>query len=339
MLQADTLYERYIRDVSQYPRITPEREAELSRIVMRSRSAKAVQRATDELVQSNLLLVVHCAKEFMPYLESPGTRITAMDLIAEGNIGLCNAARNFDSGRTSDRCEAAPAIRFSTYACKSIKNAMRRALKLSRFIHIPEHHFGYWTRMRTMAEEHGGELSDRALAQDLGVGVNKLQMLRQSQESVTTLLDDLPDASGSGGWREWLEDAHAVSPRREAELHDLREYLQTEMANLPDRTQRMIGRMFLEDSGATFSDLAREHGISKERCRQLCRHGLDVLRGRLEMKMRPALGGDVAGSGADVPSRSSARPAAAYRLLCMPCPAVSFNSSAGDSVEAEINAA
>jgi DNA-directed RNA polymerase sigma subunit (sigma70/sigma32) len=123
------LHESYVRAAAGFSRITPEREFELSRTVITSRSHAAIDRAVNELVESNLLLVLHCLKEFTPYLESSATGLTRMDLVAEGNIGLMNAARNYDACRGLPRRARTqprkPSVRFSAYACRSIQNAMR----------------------------------------------------------------------------------------------------------------------------------------------------------------------------------------------------------------------
>ena len=303
---SDTLYDRYMRDIASFPRITPEREIQLSTTILRSRKARQVESAVHELVQSNLLLVIHCLKEFSKYLESPGVRITTMDLISEGNIGLIKAAHNFDAGGCSlpgtNRSDAH--IRFSTYACKSIKNAMRRAIKLSRFIHIPEHHFSYWSRMKALRDEHGERLTDDLLERNLGVGPAKLWMLKQSEESGTALLDDLGTAGGEASrWSETMEDPAASCPSDNVEGRDMREYLFAEMEVLPERTQRMLQMMYLDGTAETFSDLARVFGVSKERCRQVCSHGLAVLRQRLQAKRRKVMGSE---AGRTVPETQKA---------------------------------
>lgn len=317
---SDTLYDRYMRDIAAFPRITPEREVQLSTTILRSRNARKVETAVNELVQSNLLLVVHCLKEFAKYLESPGVRITPMDLISEGNIGLVKAAHNFDAGGCSlpRGSRSSVRIRFSTYACKSIKNAMRRAIKLSRFIHIPEHHFSYWSRMKALRDEYGEGLTDGVMERDLGVGNAKLQMLKQSQESCTALLEDLGTAGGEASrWSETMEDPAASRPSDDVEGRDMQDYLFAEMAMLPERTQQMLRMMYIDGTAETFSDLARVFGVSKERCRQVCSHGLAVLRQRIQAKQRKVMGSEARRpSSATVPAAvktAAARPAARPR--------------------------
>ncbi|MDP6523668.1 MAG: sigma-70 family RNA polymerase sigma factor [Kiritimatiellia bacterium] len=340
MFEEDLLYDRYMNDIVHFERITPKREQELSKTILTSRSHKRIEKAVNELVQANLLLVVHCLKDFSKYLESPGARITHMDLIAEGNIGLMKAARNFDARHGSEDAEKRTSrIRFSTYACKSIKNAMRRALKLSRFIHIPEHHFSYWGKIKAMEEEHGETLTNDMLQKDLGVGAAKLGMLKQSQNSATALLDDLPQESG-GAWSDFMEDKNCMNPRSEVERSDLRGYLEKEIQHLPERTQRMVTMMYLDPERTTFADLSKIFGVSKERCRQVCAQGLKALRLRVEAKWDRIGGREVYGKET---SRKTVRKETwselEHKLLTMPLTALGYSDSDSGETSANVNAA
>jgi RNA polymerase primary sigma factor len=79
--------------------------------------------ARDQLVRSNLRLVVNIAKKF-------GARGMSLgDLIEEGNLGLIRAVDYFDPGRGT---------RFSTYAAWWIKQSIKRALLENvQPVHIP----------------------------------------------------------------------------------------------------------------------------------------------------------------------------------------------------------
>lgn len=320
--QADLMYERYARDITRFPRISLDRERHLSRLIITSRRARTVDRAVNEMVEANLLLVVHCLKDFARFLEFPNVRITNMDLIAEGNIGLLNAARNFDAERAGGE---AGGVRFSTYACKSIKNAMRRALKLSRFIHVPEHHFSYWTRMKALEDEYGHAMEDNALKETLGVNTAKLKMLQQSQESGTTLFEDMSPDSGSGNIYDLIEDEKSENPGVEAERRDLRRFLVEELFHLPLRTRKMLTLIYFDERAMTFSELSGLFGVSKERCRQLCARGLETLRERLVARIDKVLGPEAIGRWADGKESTTSNGRAAVdtmlnNLVTMPKP-------------------
>lgn len=280
MCKSQASYDRYVREIAQYPRITAERESELSRIIRTSRNSEAVEAAVDEMIHANLFLVIHCLKDFDKFLSFPGIHITKMDLIAEGNIALMTAARRYSAEYVS-KASGRP-VKFSTYACGIIRNRMRRALKMARLIHVPEQHFAYWSKMRRLEEEHGEEMSDEFLMDKLGVGASKLRKLRRSFESRISMLEDMAVEDGESRWTDVIASTTAVSPDYEADCRDLNEFLQNEIERLPERTQKMISQAFLSERGASLSDLSEQFGVSRERCRQVLAKGLKMLRTRIE---------------------------------------------------------
>jgi RNA polymerase sigma-32 factor len=280
MCRTQASYDRYVREIAQFSRITPEREAELSRIIRKSRNHEMVETAVDEMIHANLFLVIHCLKDFEKFLSFPGIHITRMDLIAEGNIALMTAARRYSAEYVS--LASGKSVKFSTYACGIIRNRMRRALKMARLIHVPEQHFAYWSRMRKLEEEFGEDLSDEFLMDKLGVGASKLRKLRRSFESRISMLEDMAVEDGESRWTDVIPNTSVVSPGYEADCRDLNHFLQTELDRLPERTQKMISLAFLSEKGASLSDLSEQFGVSRERCRQVLAKGLKILRGRIE---------------------------------------------------------
>ena len=283
MPHAQDAFQRYLEDISQYARITPKRESELSHVIQDGNNEEQREAAISELIHANLRLVVHCLKRFEGYLSSSAVRITRMDLIAEGNLGLMKAAERFDVKHDT---EGRGTIRFSTYACKCIHSQMHRAVKQSRFIHIPEHHFGYWSEMKALREEHGGDLSDEMLGRTLDVSSEVAGLLKQSSQSGTCMLEDLAahDVEG-GGWHDFIPNESAACPAHETGCNDLRDFLCAEMESLPPRTQGMLSRLYLNDGSPTLRDLASHYNISSERCRQVCIQGLNHLRRQLAGRM------------------------------------------------------
>ena len=273
-------YESYLRDISQYPRVSREREAALSKIVRHSRNRETVEAAIDELIHSNLFLVVHCLKDFDRFLDSPGINITEMDLIAEGNIALMTAAKNFDADYASKI--SGQLVRFSSYACGIIRNRMRRALKMARLIHIPEQHFSYWAKIKQLEKRYGTDITDEILMEQLEVGASKLKKLRESLGSKVSMLEDYVNEDGTSRWAEVIPNVDTVSPEAETTRRDMNRYLQEQMDRLPPRTKKMIALAYLTDKGASLGDLSRHFGVSRERCRQVLAKGLKVLRSQIE---------------------------------------------------------
>jgi RNA polymerase sigma factor (sigma-70 family) len=282
MIGAKDAYERYLQDISQYPRISPEREAELSSIIIENANEEQVEAAVDEFVHANLRLVIHCLKDFARFLSSPAIQITRMDLIAEGNIALMSAVRRFDVD-FSGPAPRESRVRFSTYACKCIKSRMRRALKLARFIHVPEHHFSYWSEMESLRDRYGEQVSDNVLHEELSVSAEVLDMLKQSERSRTFMLDDIMADSENGGyWQDILPNESTPCPAMETDARDLKRFLEREMAHLPERTRTMLSLVYFSETPPTLRELATVYGVSSERCRQVCAQGLKALRHQLE---------------------------------------------------------
>ena len=68
------------------------------------------------------------------------------------------------------------------------------------------------------------------------------------------------------------------------EKKDLKKCLLHEMKELPERTREMLYSMFFSDKLPTLGDLSDRFGVSKERCRQICARGLQLLRQQIEDK-------------------------------------------------------
>jgi DNA-directed RNA polymerase sigma subunit (sigma70/sigma32) len=79
-------YERYLQEIGTYERISPEREVELSATIRANTDTENVEDAVNELIQSNLRLVVSCLNEFAVILVRPSCPLTRTDLVGEGNM-------------------------------------------------------------------------------------------------------------------------------------------------------------------------------------------------------------------------------------------------------------
>jgi RNA polymerase sigma factor (sigma-70 family) len=82
----------YLREISNFPSLTPEDERQLGRRVQQHGDEDALSR----LVQANLRVVVHYGRRFR-HLGVP-----LLDLIHEGNLGLIEAARRYDPAQSPD---------------------------------------------------------------------------------------------------------------------------------------------------------------------------------------------------------------------------------------------
>ena len=102
-------YERYLDEIQHYTPLSREQEGDVARAA-RAGDASAL----DRLVRANLRFVVKVA------LEYSGRGVPLLELIAEGNVGLVEAAQRFDERR---------GCKFITYAVWLIRNRIHHALR------------------------------------------------------------------------------------------------------------------------------------------------------------------------------------------------------------------
>ena len=283
-------YQSYMAEMQNYKQITRDKEAELSRIIQGD-DLEAAETAVNELVESNLLLVVHCATEYRRFTDMPSCRLSKLDLIAEGNVALLDAAKHFDVDYRLNNpdLESNEPVKFCTYACKCIKSRMRRALKKARLIRVPEYHFSYWSEISALEAEHGDEIPDSLIMENVDISPSTLKLVKESRASDVCMLEDMFDLEGSAGWADVIPSNDTISPGREVALHDMHDFLLTEMQHLPDRAQEMICSVFLSDTRASLGSLSERFGVSRERCRQVCAWGLNKMRKGIEEKLNAGI--------------------------------------------------
>src|SRR6266550_4095703 len=110
----------FLNEIGRYPLLTAAQEVELAKRIERGDA-----RAKEQMINSNLRLVVSIAKHYQ------GHGLSLLDLIQEGIIGLIRAAEKFDWRK---------GFKFSTYATWWIRQAVQRGVaNKSRTIRIPVH--------------------------------------------------------------------------------------------------------------------------------------------------------------------------------------------------------
>ena len=154
--------DQYLRDISAYPLISREEEAELAR-----RIRVGEQEALDKLVRSNLRFVVSVAKKY----QNQGVSLS--DLINEGNLGLIRAAHKFDETK---------GIKFISYAVWWIRQAILSSLaRQGRTVRVPLNRTADLSRIikasEILRQKLRREPSPEELAQVTGLSVDVVQSL------------------------------------------------------------------------------------------------------------------------------------------------------------------
>ena len=108
----------YFQEISKYPMVTAEEEAELS-----IRIHEGDENALKKLVESNLRFVISVAKQY----QNKG--LSFADLINEGNVGLVKAAKKFDETK---------GFKFISYAVWWIRQSIMQAIaEQTRTVRLP----------------------------------------------------------------------------------------------------------------------------------------------------------------------------------------------------------
>ena len=174
------LLNQYLHEISQVPRLTPERERELGKRVQENDKA-----AIEELVKANLRFVVSYAKKYR------NAHVLFLDLINEGNIGLIHAAKKFDPDKN---------VKFITYAVWWIRQSILHALsEQGGAFRLPPKRANLMYRLEkaiAAAMTEGKQIPTAGeLANELGVSVKEVQTLLNANSNNFSLNAELDDES------------------------------------------------------------------------------------------------------------------------------------------------
>ncbi|MEU2507585.1 sigma-70 family RNA polymerase sigma factor [Streptomyces sp. NPDC007863] len=223
------------------------------------------ERAKDLFIKSNLRLVVAVARRY------PRSGLPLLDLIQEGNAGLVRAVEKFDYAK---------GFKFSTYATWWIRQAITRSIAdQSRTIRLPVHLVEELGRIRRVQREfnreHGREPEPAEVAEELGSTPERVtDVLDWARDPVS--LNMSVDDEGETQFGDLLEDTSAISPEqsvltllRSEELDDL-------IDKLDHRTASIIRMRYGIEDGRerTLTEVGKEHGLTRERIRQIEKHAL-----------------------------------------------------------------
>ena len=261
-----------LTDSKRFPMLSPEREQELA-LAWRDHADEAALR---DLVGSHLRLVIKIARGFAGY------GLAVSDLIAEGNVGLMQAAQKFDPDR---------GFRFATYAMWWIRAAIQEYILHSTLIvkmgttAAQKKLFFNLRQLKGRLEQfEAGDLSPETvatIAAELGVPEKDVVEMNRRMSGADGSLNETVLEDGEIEWLDRLVDERPTQETVVAEADEMtqrRKLLGEAMARLNAREREILVERRLRDEPLTLEDLSRRFHVSRERIRQLEVRAVDKLR-------------------------------------------------------------
>ncbi len=259
------LLRRYLQEIGRFRQLTPDEEKELARRIRRDGDAEALR----QLVEANLRFVVAYAKRFHH------SRVSLLDLINEGNIGLIQAAKKFDPGKN---------VKFITYAVWWIRQAILHALsEHGATFRLPQKQANVLYRLERSRQALGRELertpSEQELADEVQMDVEQVRLLLASNQNTLSLNEPI-DEDGEAEFGDLLEQY--VIPDTDEQLlqESFEETLREALATLSEKEREILTLRFGlgDDTPRTLREIGEALGISRERVRQIENQALTKLR-------------------------------------------------------------
>ncbi|MFD7033717.1 RNA polymerase sigma factor RpoD/SigA [Streptomyces sp. NPDC059917] len=280
----------YLDEIARTPLLDAAKEVELSQIIEAGvyaqqildgrieRAEKALptteelevlaaegERAKEVFIRSNLRLVVAVARRY------PRSGLPLLDLIQEGNAGLVRAVEKFDYAK---------GFKFSTYATWWIRQAVTRSIAdQSRTIRLPVHLVEELGRIRRVQREfnreNGRDPEHAEIAAELETTEKRVgDVLDWARDPVS--LNMSVDDEGDTQFGDLLEDTSAVSPEQSVMSLLRSEELEDLIAKLDQRTASIIKMRYGIEDGRerTLTEVGKQHGLTRERIRQIEKHAL-----------------------------------------------------------------
>ena len=246
----------YLKEIGQIPLLDPKDEP-----IIAKRIQEGDEEAKQQLISSNLRLVVSIAKKYV------GRGMLFLDLIQEGNCGLIKAVEKFDYTK---------GFKFSTYATWWIRQSITRAIAdQARTIRIPVHMvetINKLTRIqRQLVQDLGRDPLPEEIAEKMenitAKKVREIQKIALDPVSLETPIGE-EDDSHLG---DFIEDKETLSPDDYTNNQLLKDEINNVLQGLTEREEKVLRLRFgLQDGRTrTLEEVGKEFNVTRERIRQI----------------------------------------------------------------------
>lgn len=262
----------YLNSISKIPLLTQEQEQELGK-----RLARGDKKAREELIQSNLRLVVSIAKKY----NGKSTKISFLDLIQEGNIGLMKAV---------DKWDYSLGYKFSTYATWWIKQSISKALlDQSRAIRIPVHIIEKLSKLAKITNELTIELGREPLIKEIAERMGEEEKTIKEWRAIVKdpiSIDQTINEDDDATIGDLVADDTIDNPIEDIHNQEVTKRVTDVLSTLETREADVIRRRFgIGMRAQTLEEVGQDYGLSKERIRQIEEKAMRKLRNPMRAGM------------------------------------------------------
>jgi RNA polymerase sigma-32 factor len=254
-----TALQQYLAEVRRYPYLSKEEELQL----FQEYRTHGSREAAVKLIMANLRVSVSIAAEYLH------TGADHMDLIQEGNVGLMQAIKKFDSSKN---------VRFYAYAAWwSRAYILRYLLHTFRLVKVGTTQdqrklFYNLKKEKAKLEREGFAPDTKLLADRLNVRERDVVEMDQRLGNWELSLDQPIGEDQDGTLLDVLPSHQEPADEQLAE-HQLKTLFRKKLAEfiktLEERDEDILRNRILSESPLTLDDLGDKYGITKERTRQL----------------------------------------------------------------------